>query len=193
MILFLNVKRSTTFAHMLKKRTRNPYRHASSKRAAALGGRELTLFLLKLLVRHGPIPEEIFDTAKQKSRKLWEMRRLEYLSENNIVIRDGLYLLSEEKIWSLTIPRPKQWDGKWRMVLFDIPAKKAKQRNSFRARLKELGLILYQNSVWVYPYPLEKTIRMISDFYMISDCVLFAVAEKLNNGENLARRFGLKK
>lgn len=188
--MFLYTKRGTTFAHMEKYR---PRRNLSSKHAAAAGGRELTLLLLRFLSDDQPIPDELFDSPRKEARKFREMKRLGYISENGRVDKTGKYLLSEEKIWSLTIPRPARWDGKWRMVLFDIPAKKARQRHSFRARLKELGLVLYQKSVWVYPYPLEKTIRMISDFYMISDCVLFAVAEKLNNGENLARRFGLKK
>lgn len=153
----------------------------------------MTLLLLRLLSDNQPIPEDWFDSPRQRARKIKEMKRLGYISENESVDKAGRYLLNEEKIWVLTIPRPARWDGKWRMVLFDIPAKKARSRHSFRARLKELGLVLYQNSVWVYPYPLEEVVREISDFYKISDCVLFAVAEKLNGAQHLAQRFGLKK
>ena len=170
-----------------------PYRHMSSKRAAAVGGRELTLFLLRLLSEHRSIADDVFVSQRQKMRKIREMKRLGYITNNHGLAKAGIILLNEEKIWSLSIARPARWDGKWRMVLFDIPAKKSRSRHSFRTRLKELGLVLYQNSVWVYPYPLEETIRAISDFYMISDCVLFAVAEKLNGEKSLERRFGLKK
>ena len=178
---------------MRKNRTNQPRRYSSSKHAASAAGRELTLLLLRLLSEQQLIPKGLFESKKKKSRKLWEMRRLGYITSNADVTIRGKYMLSEEKIWSLTIPYQKHWDGKWRMVLFDIPAKKSKQRESFRLRLKELGLVLYQNSVWICPYPLEKTIRAISDFYMISDCVLFVVAEKLNGENKLMQTFGLKK
>jgi len=176
---------------MLKTRTHDRYRYASSKRAAALGMIGLTVLILELLSTSEPISDTLFTTKRQKSRKLWEMRRLGYITKDHVVTNKGVQRLSEEKIWSLAIPRPARWDGKWRMVLFDIPAKKSRPRHLFRARLKEMGLVLYQHSVWVYPYPLEETVRAISDFYNISDCVLFAVAEKLNGGEQLARKFGV--
>ena len=164
----------------------------SSKHAAARGGRELTLLILKLLSKREEIPKELFENKKQQSRKLREMRRREYITPKNIPTRRGEHLLNEEKIWKLAIPQPKQWDGKWRMVLYDIPAKRARQRNAFRTRLKELGLELYQHSIWVYPYPLEKIVREISDFYRVSDCVLFAVAQELNREHILKQKFGLR-
>lgn len=128
------------------------------------------------------------------TRKLRDMYRDGYLHKAKHTYRlapKGRYVLNEEKIWALKIPKPHKWDGKWHMVLFDIPVAKGKQRNAFRARLKELGLILYQHSVWVYPYPLEKIVRQISDFYRISSCVLFAVAEQLNGEDKLKQNFDL--
>lgn len=41
------------------------------------------------------------------------------------------------------------WDGKWRVVVFDIPEDMRKVRNVFRARLKLWGFIPWQKSVWV--------------------------------------------
>ena len=128
------------------------------------------------------------------TRKLRDMYRDGYLHKAKHIYRlapRGAALLNEEKIWALTIPTPKKWDGKWHMVLFDIPVTKGKQRNAFRARLKSLGLVLYQHSVWVYPYPLEKTVRHISDFYKISSYVLFAIAEELNGENKLKIKFNL--
>ena len=39
----------------------------------------------------------------------------------------------------MEIKPQKHWDGKWRIVFFDIPEKKASARNVFRDKLKELG------------------------------------------------------
>lgn len=129
------------------------------------------------------------------TRKLGYLHRRGYVSEKGemySLTQQGRDLLTEEVIWSLKIPTPQKWDKKWRMVLFDIPVKKSKQRNAFRARLKELGLVLYQHSVWVYPYPLGGTVQKIASFYKISDCVLFAVAEKLNGEGKLRKEFNLR-
>jgi phenylacetic acid degradation operon negative regulatory protein len=99
--------------------------------------------------------------------------------------------LNEERIWDLTIPTQKTWDRKWRVVLFDIPVDKRKRRDSFRLRIKELGLMLYQNSVWVYPYPIEETLRAIANFYKLGDCVSFITTEKISGEIALQKHFNL--
>lgn len=41
------------------------------------------------------------------------------------------------------------WDGKWRIVIFDIPENKRRVRDLFRRRLKEWGFKNWQQSVWI--------------------------------------------
>ena len=43
----------------------------------------------------------------------------------------------------------KSWDGKWRIVIFDIPENKRVIRNLFRRNLKKWGFKPLQKSVWV--------------------------------------------
>lgn len=43
----------------------------------------------------------------------------------------------------------KNWDGKWRVVLFDIPEEKRIIRNLFRRNLKKWGFKHLQKSVWI--------------------------------------------
>src|SRR3989344_7076609 len=40
---------------------------------------------------------------------------------------------------SLKINTPKKWDGKWRVVIFDISQSKLSKREAFRGKIKELG------------------------------------------------------
>lgn len=47
----------------------------------------------------------------------------------------------------LKIKIPPRWDGKWRLVIFDIPEKKAAARRALRNRLRELGFVQLQRSV----------------------------------------------
>ncbi|MBI3103683.1 CRISPR-associated endonuclease Cas2 [Candidatus Daviesbacteria bacterium] len=43
----------------------------------------------------------------------------------------------------------KEWDGKWRIVIFDIPEQKRVIRNLFRRNLKKWGFKHLQKSVWI--------------------------------------------
>jgi len=48
----------------------------------------------------------------------------------------------------------RAWDGKWRMVLYDVPQAKANLRASLQRSLAERGFGNLQNSVWITPDPL---------------------------------------
>ena len=159
----------------------------SSKHAAARGNKELLYLLLQLI-------EQDEEIKKEYAKKVWQMRSRGYIKrqDGRYALADkGKRALTESKVWSLTIPTPKRWDGKWRVVVFDIPKDKRKRRDSFRRKIQELGLVLYQNSVWVYPYPLEKEIRQLADFYMISNCVSFITADNISGEARLRRQFNL--
>lgn len=59
--------------------------------------------------------------------------------------------------------RTGKWGGRWWLVTFDIPETRKHHRDNLRWRLKRLGLALFQNSVWLTPYPLT------DDFYEIME------------------------
>lgn len=47
------------------------------------------------------------------------------------------------------------WDGKWRIVLLDIPESRKSERESLRYLLKKAGFVCLKNSAWISPYPFE--------------------------------------
>jgi DNA-binding transcriptional regulator PaaX len=53
---------------------------------------------------------------------------------------------------TISINKQKKWDGKWRLVIYDIPHHHKKARDAFRGKLKQLGLYNLQKSVWVSAY-----------------------------------------
>lgn len=57
------------------------------------------------------------------------------------------------------ILKDENWDGKWRVVVFDIPEDMRKVRNVFRGRLKIWGFAPWQKSVWVSKKDLKKAVR----------------------------------
>jgi len=104
----------------------------------------------------------------------------------------GRRRLKEIDYENLQIPIPKTWDGKWRIVIFDIPCTFHKSiRNALTLKLKKLGFFLLQKSVWVHAYPCENEIRFLAAFLNVSRFIHIIVAESLTNDVQLHRHFTL--
>lgn len=52
-----------------------------------------------------------------------------------------------------------KWDGKWRVVVFDIPEKHKKLRHALRWKLKEWEFTFWQKSVWVSKKDIVEPLR----------------------------------
>jgi phenylacetic acid degradation operon negative regulatory protein len=102
----------------------------------------------------------------------------------------GVHKLNQKKFDELTI-KPEAWDGKWRLLTFDIPEKEYSRRDMFRRKLKELGFFHFQRSVFVLPFDCEKEINLISDFLKITPCVHILVADRFRGDKELVKKFGL--
>ena len=74
--------------------------------------------------------------------------------------RAGIYQIN-----NLEVKRPKKWDRRWRLVLFDIEELKRTKRDAFRGILKNLGVKPLQQSVWIYPYECRDEISLLRDFF----------------------------
>ena len=77
------------------------------------------------------------------------------------------------KIATLKMPTPHRWDGMWRIVIFDVPNKKSKNRSAFTQHIKNMGFHLMQKSVWAYPYACHEEIMILRKFYEIEKHVMY--------------------
>lgn len=107
-----------------------------------------------------------------------------------ITQKGKLYLWKYESK-SFTIKKPKKWDKRWRMIIFDIPEVDRFQRDAIRIMLQNLGCVCLQNSVWVYPYDCEEVITLLKTNYEIGEEVLYVIAEKIENDHWLKKYFKL--
>lgn len=81
---------------------------------------------------------------------------LKYLRENGLVelIDDGELMIrltdkgKDKALWTKMRLIDEKWDGKWRFVIWDIPEKRRVIREQLRFKLKQLGFIRFQKSVW---------------------------------------------
>lgn len=116
-----------------------------------------------------------------------------------LLFNDGHYVATKsgKKIyndWQLSryqIKQPRKWDGKWRVIIFDIPEKLKKIREKARAILTSAGFRRLQDSVWVYPYDCEDVIGLMKTDLGIGKYMLYLIVDKLENDRFLRMDFGL--
>jgi virulence-associated protein VapD/predicted transcriptional regulator len=87
--------------------------------------------------------------------------------------------------------RPEDWDGKWRIVVFDIPERKRKLRNIIRFHLKKIGFLQIQGSVWVYPYPCEEIVTLIKTNFNFDNEVVYLTTESFEKDIKFKKVFKL--
>ncbi|MFA6415069.1 MAG: hypothetical protein WC217_03990 [Candidatus Paceibacterota bacterium] len=85
----------------------------------------------------------------------------------------------------------KKWDGRWRMIVFDIPERRRAVRFRLRAVMREIGFVRLQDSVWVYPYDCEDFVALLKTELKIGKDVLYAIADTIEHDKGLRRHFNL--
>lgn len=87
--------------------------------------------------------------------------------------------------------KKKKWDGRWRMVAFDIPERRRGVRLRLRSVMREIGFVRLQDSVWVYPYDCEDFIALLKVELKIGKDALYAIVETIERDAPLRKHFGL--
>ena len=101
--------------------------------------------------------------------------------------RAGKYQIDD-----LEIAKPKKWDKKWRLVIFDIPHLQRTERNAFRSKLKELGFCQLQKSVWIHAFDCKEEIKLLREFFGLSrKQVQILLVERIEDDASLGKFFNL--
>jgi DNA-binding transcriptional regulator PaaX len=127
---------------------------------------------------------------------LKRQKLIEYVADKNgksivKITQKGQARLRAFAIDLINIKKSKKWDGKWRLVMYDLPIRFKKARESLRWKLKDLGFFQFQKSAWVYPYPCEDEVIFIADFYGVGKYVEVLTVENFLQDQKLKERFGL--
>lgn len=89
------------------------------------------------------------------------------------------------------IQKPRRWDRRWRIVIFDIPEARKSQRNRIRTLVRNLGFYCLQQSVWVYPYDCEEVIALLKTDLKIGTQLLYVIADAIEYDRPLRQHFKL--
>jgi CRISPR/Cas system-associated protein endoribonuclease Cas2 len=135
-------------------------------------------------------PSEVHRTVARLERKGW-VEKKEVSGEIVVALTEkGKKQLLVFDLETLA-PKEDKWDGKWRMVFFDIESKSSHLRDRLRRYLVRMGFKQYQESVWVSPYGCDDEIKYIREVLEAGHGIKLAVVESLENDEDLREWFGL--
>ena len=131
-------------------------------------------------------------------REFREERLIDYRGKTNgeieiVITERGKLTLLRYDIDRMEIKKTSSWDGKWRIVFFDIPEKHRQARDALREKLKEVGFREFQQSVFIQPYPCTKEINFLIEFFEIRNWVKLAEVSEITNEAELLVRFKLGK
>lgn len=146
----------------------------------------------------------MFEGSKKYSKKqiqsavdnIRRQKLIEYVADKDgktivKITKKGETRLRAFDIELMKINKPKKWDGKWRLVMFDIPMRFTKGREALRFHLKDLNFFQFQKSAWIYPYPCEDEIIFIADFFGVGKYVEILTVENIFREERLKKHFDL--
>jgi len=98
----------------------------------------------------------------------------------------------EQEKAKLKNTKKRRWNGRWRVVIFDIPERRRRTRDRLRIVMQEVGFVRLQDSVWVFPYDCEDFITLLKAELKIGVAILYMVVEQIENDKHLRVHFGLK-
>lgn len=107
------------------------------------------------------------------------------------VTKRGKDMLLKMQVSEHGLPKPKRWDGKWRVLIFDIPNYRRGLRAKLRRSLQCAGFKLLQGSVWIYPYNCEDYVALLKADFKIGKDMRYLIADTIEGDGVYRKTFGL--
>jgi DNA-binding transcriptional regulator PaaX len=140
----------------------------------------------------GLAPNQRQKNIIQRSRlRLIKQGLISYQKGNLSLTKKGERELRLMELRSYEVKKPKKWDKKWRVLIFDIPEKRRSLRSQVRVILSSIGFIRLQDSVWAYPYDCEDTITLLKADLNIGKDLLYLIVDSIENDTPYRKHFGL--
>lgn len=211
---FASEDKIENLAKMLEKQLQNEEmnkKYATVRRVLTLLGAGTVLSLALLSPTALILAKPFLDQKRRHDDDTWKQFNARYLratiarlrkeklvtvEERNgqqvvVLAKRGQQRILKYSLDTLSIEKPKIWDGAWRLVIYDVPKNKRYLRDLFRETLKNLGFYQLQESVWIYPYPCEPQITFLREYYGVGNEVVYIVANTLEDDSPYRTYFGL--
>lgn len=138
-------------------------------------------------------------TKKQINSAISSLKKRKFIKiikEKNGKVRVKLTNKGKGRILEMSldfieIKKPKKWDGKWRIVIFDVPTKHNSAREALRGKMKELGFKQFQKSVWIIPWECEDEILFVAEVFRAEKYIEIIEADYLLHEKEMKKFFKL--
>lgn len=127
---------------------------------------------------------------KLRRKRLVEIKETKKGTEM-VLTESGRKRVLKYRIEDLSVPKPKKWDGKWRIIIFDVPEKYKEARHSLRQKFKEWNFYLLQKSVWVSPHDCRNEVDFLIEFWRISPHVRLIETATFDGDNFMKEHYGL--
>lgn len=155
-----------------------------------------TLRLLKHIDNNWILKRDPVRRLREVAHRLKRKRFVEWVNEDGKtrmrINAAGKRYLENLIVSGQPLQKPKRWDGKWRLVIFDIPEKRRGIRNKVRETVSGFGFARLQDSVWVYPYDCEEVIALLKNDLRVSRDMRYIIADATEYDTPLRRHFELR-
>lgn len=131
------------------------------------------------------------DVVKRSSARLVRMGLLAWSDGRLRLTKKGEQVLRMLELKHYKVARPRRWDHKWRVLVFDIPERRKHIRERVREALSRIGFVRLQDSVWIYPYDCEDFITLLKADFHIGDDMRYIIADSIERDAVLRRNFKL--
>lgn len=152
----------------------------------------------------GPILDAKSDRGWKKFNYWYLMRTLKRLRKQKVVrfktvgdktiielTNKGKKKILKYSLEEMEIKRPKIWDRKWRLIIYDVPNSKRYAAGSFSDMLESLGMYRLQKSVFIYPFPCHDEVRFLREYFNIANNVWLLTVIAFENDEAFRDYFGI--
>lgn len=120
-------------------------------------------------------------------KKFYLSKALKRLRENGLIdfINDDELAFrltnsgKERALWLKVKYGTEKWDGKWRVVVWDIPEKRRQARDLLRFKLKQLGFTQWQKSIWASKADCTEILRDFIKEVGIEDWVMVIESDNI--------------
>ena len=141
---------------------------------APAGGARFTKDLIKAYIRKKRFEREKFlrDLKNLQTRHLIDYQELPNGDIKFSLTKLGKKIELVYNFDTIQLNKQRKWDGKWRMIIFDIPNSKKAARDALRQKLNQLQFYPIQKSVFLTPYECEREIDFICSVFEVRKYVL---------------------
>lgn len=128
---------------------------------------------------HYGAPELKKSSLAKALKRLQEGGLIELVSDKQLAFRITDKGREKAVLAELLLEEDK-WDGKYRIVIFDIPEKRRVARDLLRIKLKNWGFVPWQRSVWATKKNCTKTLRNFIKQVGIKDWVMIIESDDVD-------------